>query len=170
MWRLLAFPVLQSCFMDCCERLEAKVLLCPARIAPLLRLRVMELDVELLTGIQEIDHQHEKLFQILDELRGIVAGGDTWSAVYFALSELAQFSHTHFVVEEALMRLHGYPDLESHIAEHRLFSERLAKLGEQAVRTDVRLPIIEFIEQWLVGHIGVSDKAYVPCLRTMPVV
>lgn len=143
---------------------------CPARIAVLLRLHLMGLDIELLTGIQEIDHQHEKLFQILEELQRIVAGGDTWSAVYFALSELAQFSHTHFVVEEALMRLHGYPDLEKHIAEHRTFSERLAKLGEQALRMDVRLPIIEFIEQWLVGHIGISDKAYVPCLRTMPVV
>jgi hemerythrin len=79
----------------------------------------MGLSEELLTGIQEIDEQHETLFNILEKLQGVVEGGDNWSVVYFALSELVQFARSHFVLEEALMRLHGYPDLEQHIAEHR---------------------------------------------------
>ncbi|MBK7414323.1 MAG: hemerythrin family protein [Dechloromonas sp.] len=130
----------------------------------------MGLSEELLTGIQEIDEQHETLFNILEKLQGVVEGGDNWSVVYFALSELVQFARSHFVLEEALMRLHGYPDLEQHIAEHRAFSARLAQLEEQAIRQDVSLHIIEFIKQWLMNHIGGSDQSYVPCLRTMPIV
>ena len=130
----------------------------------------MSLSDELLTGIQEIDEQHETLFNILEKLQGVVEGGDNWSVVYFALSELVQFARTHFVLEEALMRLHGYPELDQHIAEHRAFSARLAQLEAQAVRQDVSLHIIEFIQLWLVNHIGGSDQSYVPCLRSMPVI
>lgn len=129
----------------------------------------MGLTAELLTGIQEIDEQHETLFEILEKLQGVVKGGNNWSVVYFALNELSHFTRTHFVVEEALMRLHGYPDLEQHIAEHRAFSAHLAQLEEQAVRQDVSLTIIHLVQKWLVEHIGVSDKSYVACLRTMPV-
>ncbi|HSC80004.1 MAG TPA: bacteriohemerythrin [Chitinolyticbacter sp.] len=129
----------------------------------------MGLTAELLTGIQEIDEQHRTLFETLDKLQGVVKGGDNWSVVYFALNELSHFARTHFVVEEALMRLHGYPALEQHIAEHRAFAAHLAQLEELAVRQDVSLAIVDFVEKWLVDHIGVSDQSYVACLRTMPV-
>ncbi len=128
----------------------------------------MGLPAELLVGVHEIDEQHGMLFDILEKLQGMVKGRNDWSAVYFALDELAHFTRTHFVVEEALMRVHDYPELEQHRAEHRLFSERLAQLAAQAVREDVSLSVIGFIEDWLVNHIGASDKAYVACLRTMP--
>jgi hemerythrin len=130
----------------------------------------MGLAEELLTGIQEIDEQHQTLLDILERLQKLVRGGDNWSVVYFALTELTTYTRTHFVVEEALMRLHGYSDLEQHISEHRRFTDRLAHLEEQAVRQDVSMPIIELLQQWLVGHIGGSDQSYVPCLRTAPVV
>jgi hemerythrin-like metal-binding protein len=68
------------------------------------------------------------------------------------------------------MRLHGYPDLEQHIAEHRSFIEKLSELEAKAVRKDVGPSIVEFIRQWLENHIGKSDQAYVQCLRTRPVI
>jgi len=129
----------------------------------------MPLADELLTGIYEIDEQHQTLFSILEKLQGIVEGGNNWSVVYFALTELTNYTRTHFVVEEALMRLHGYPDLEKHIAEHQAFTARLAQLEAQAVHADISLPIVEFLQHWLVSHIGGSDQSYVPCLRTSPV-
>ena len=130
----------------------------------------MALADELRTGIQEIDEQHETLFDVLARLQAVVGGGDNWSTIYFALTELAHFASTHFVVEEALMRLHGYPRLDQHIAEHRGFSARLAQLEQQAIRSDVSQHLIDFIEEWLTVHIAQSDQAYVPCLRTAPVV
>lgn len=130
----------------------------------------MSLAEELLTGIHEIDEQHQTLLDILEKLQKLVEGKDNWSVIYFALTELTNYTRTHFVVEEALMRLHGYPDLEEHISEHRRFTERMAQLEEQAVRHDVTMSIIEFLQQWLVGHIGGSDQQYVHCLRTSPCV
>lgn len=125
---------------------------------------------ELLTGIHEIDDEHKKLFDILERLQAIVAADENWSVVYFAMAELEQYARTHFAVEEALMRLHDYPSLDKHVAEHRGFSRRLAQLEQETVLKEVSLGVIEFIKEWLLGHIGGSDLEYVPHLRTAPVV
>ena len=72
----------------------------------------------LLTGIREIDEQHQVLFDVSARLDLAISSGNTWSAVHFAIVELTNFMNIHFAVEEALMRLHGYPGLDDHIADH----------------------------------------------------
>ncbi len=130
----------------------------------------MSLSKELLTGIQEIDDQHESLFLLLDNLQSQIGGGHNWSVIYFTLTELSHYARMHFMIEESVMRLHGYPDLEQHIAEHRGFTEKLSQLEAKAVRKDIGPSIVEFIRQWLESHIGKSDQAYVQCLRTRPII
>ena len=130
----------------------------------------MSLSKELLTGIQEIDDQHGSLFLLLENLQLQISSGHNWSDIYFTLSELSHYARTHFMVEESVMRLHGYANLEQHIAEHRSFTEKLSQLEAKAVTKDIGPSIVEFIRQWLENHIGKSDQAYVQCLRTRPVV
>jgi len=119
----------------------------------------------LLTGIHEIDQQHQVLFDILAQLEQAVTTEDKWSAVHFALVELNSFVKVHFAVEEALMRLHGYPELEAHIAAHRAFSADLVEIKQHSIRKDVSTEMTAMLNAWLVHHIGVVDKAYVPYLR-----
>jgi hemerythrin len=71
---------------------------------------------KLLTGIEEIDEQHKVMFEVINRLEHAVSSEDKWSAVHFALVELTATCAFHFAVEEALMRLHDYPDLGAHIA------------------------------------------------------
>lgn len=124
----------------------------------------------LLTGIDEIDEQHQVLFDVLARLELAVSSEDKWSAVHFAIVELTNFMNIHFAVEEALLRLHGYPDLDAHIAAHRAFSVDLAKIKQHSIRQDVSDEMMVLVKTWLVEHIGVVDKAYVPHLRTAAVV
>lgn len=123
----------------------------------------------LLTGIHEIDQQHQVLFDVVARLEQAVTSDDKWSAVHFALVELNSFVNVHFAVEEALMRLHGYPDPEAHIAAHRAFSVDLLEIKQRSIREDVSAGMTNMLKEWLVGHIGVVDKQYVPHLRTAPV-
>lgn len=126
---------------------------------------------KLLTGITEIDAQHEVLFDIVARLEKAVTSEDRWSAVHFGLVELAGYVNIHFAVEEVLMRLHGYPDLEAHIVEHRRFSAELSDLEENSVRRiDISATMLAMLRAWLINHIGGADLAYVPHLRTAPVV
>ncbi|MFA4968084.1 MAG: bacteriohemerythrin [Sulfuritalea sp.] len=124
----------------------------------------------LLIGIHEIDQQHQVLFDVVARLEQAVSSEDKWSAVHFALVELNNFVNVHFAVEEALMRLHGYPDLEAHIAAHRAFSADLVEIKQHSIREDVSAEMMNMLKYWLVSHIGVVDRAYVPYLRTGAIV
>lgn len=125
---------------------------------------------DLLTGIDEIDRQHQILFVCLARLEQSVSAEERWSAVHFALAEVSDFAHIHFAVEEALLRLHGYPLLEAHIAEHRAFVRELGVIGKHSLHADVSDEMVKFLQTWLVNHIGKSDHQYVPCLRSVGVV
>ena len=126
--------------------------------------------VNLQTGIHEIDLQHQVLFDVVARLELAVTADEKWSAVHFALVELTNFIDVHFAVEEALLRLHGYPGLDAHIAEHRKFSAELAEIKDHSVRGDVSVEMTGLLKSWLVSHIGVTDRAYVPHLRTAAIV
>jgi hemerythrin len=125
---------------------------------------------KLLTGIHEIDQQHQVLFDVVARLEQAVTSDDKWSAVHFSLVELTLFVDVHFAVEEALMRLHGYPDRDVHIAAHRAFSADLAEIKKHSIREDVSFQMTDLVKSWLVDHIGVADRAYVPHLRTAAIV
>lgn len=121
---------------------------------------------DLLLGIEEIDQQHQMLFDCLARLEHAVTMDERWSAVHFGLVQLSDFVRIHFTVEETLLRLHGYPDLEAHIAEHRRFAIALGTFKEESIRGDVSGDMVEFLRNWLTNHIGKTDTAYVPHLRT----
>jgi len=125
---------------------------------------------DLLTGIAEIDAEHQVLFDCLKCLEEAITAEDRWSVCHFALEEIADFARVHFAVEEALLRLHGYPGLDAHIAEHRSFSKELQGIKERSIRSDVTDDMLHFLKKWLVAHIGKSDHAYLPHLRSAPIV
>ncbi|MCF8178246.1 MAG: hemerythrin family protein [Sulfuritalea sp.] len=124
---------------------------------------------KLLTGIDEIDRQHQVLFDVAARLDLAVTSEEKWSAVHFALVELTNFINIHFAVEEALLRLHDYPELEAHIADHRKFSADLAKIKAHSIQNDVSTQMTTLVKNWLVSHIGGLDRAYVHHLRTAPI-
>lgn len=122
-----------------------------------------------LTGISEIDAQHMTLFDLLTRLEAAIGTSSSWAAVHFALVELTDYVRIHFTVEEALMRLHDYPELDQHIAQHHEFVSVLARLKREAILSDIGHEVVRFLRNWLVTHIGRSDQDYVPHLRTGPV-
>lgn len=124
---------------------------------------------ELLTGIAEIDAQHQVLFDCLKRLEESITSEDRWSVCHFALEEISDFVRIHFAVEEALLRLHEYPDLDAHVAEHRAFSRDVLAIKERSIRSDVTDDMVAFLKRWLRTHIGTTDHAYLPHLRTAPI-
>jgi len=120
----------------------------------------------LITGIHEIDLQHQVLFDIVARLEQAVTRDDKWSAVHSALVDLTSYVSVHFAVEEALMRLHDYPGLEAHVADHKMFSTVLTEIKKHSICEDVSAEMTKWLNNWLVSHIGVADRAYVPHLRT----
>lgn len=69
--------------------------------------------------------------------------------------------HTHFNDEEALQRLHRYPDYEAHRSEHLYFIEQLNKLKSETqlegVCTHHVVETNNMLLKWLVNHISKVD-------------
>lgn len=115
-------------------------------------------------GIAEIDAQHRELFDILAKLEKYSGKGYSYEAARDILSQLANYANVHFAIEESLMRMHAYPDLIPHVAEHQRLRKQLAEFQQRLLDADITTQLHKFIEAWLANHIDVTDRRYVPHL------
>ena len=124
------------------------------------RIRMTE---SLLTGVERMDAQHRRLFELVDRLDQAILEGDAQVAVEQVLPELAAYTASHFREEERMMEDRHSPGLEAHRKQHRAFE---AKVGETigALRSGggvLASDLVNFLLDWLSGHIGgVDRKAY----------
>jgi hemerythrin len=130
----------------------------------------MDWKEEYSVGIPEIDAQHQTLAGCIALVETAVTTHQRWLAVHSALVRLADFVRIHFAVEESLLRIHRYPELERHVREHLAFADQVRQLQEKSLSVDVSEEMVAFIEEWLHEHIMTSDKHYAAYLPTAGVV
>ena len=112
------------------------------------------------TGVAEIDRQHKVLLERIDGLFQAVHGqGD--ADVGEMLLFLATYVDTHFKDEEALMERSGYPALGKHRAIHAALRSRVQQLIKEhrANPNQVTEVVVDFLAEWLLGHIDQHDRA-----------
>ena len=96
-------------------------------------------------GLEEVDKQHQKLFQIGRKLSVLIQTTDVltdYENINNILDELKDYTLEHFSREEQFMKDHGYPDLASHAMEHGFLRKkllRLDKMEQHNHKTIVRL-------------------------------
>jgi len=115
-------------------------------------------------GVSEFDNQHHRLVDLINELYRAMKTGRGNGVVIKVLDELVDYTGTHFAAEEKLMVEHQYPDYDSHIIIHREFVAKVVdfqnklKSGEATLSLD----LLEFLKDWLIGHIKGVDRKYGP--------
>lgn len=123
-----------------------------------------EFKEEYKTGIESIDQEHRKLFEIADRAYETLMNdfiADKYDYILDILNELKDYAATHFKHEEEYMMSINYRKLISQKAAHNDFIEKLSeydlnKMDEN--QKDAILEILEFLSDWLVNHIMKSDK------------
>ena len=113
-----------------------------------------------LLGIDEIDGQHNRLFDFMDALDEAIANGAPWLVLHDILEQLQHWTEVHFSVEEALMGILGYPELESHRRAHRTFSGDLNDRRSRVLNNELADDTAEWLRAWLRDHIGIDDRHY----------
>lgn len=111
-------------------------------------------------GIAEIDSQHRELIQRANRFSDAIAQIDQSSSVQESLDDLLLFSREHFAFEEQLMAKYGFPDLESHIQEHRRLSQQLNNLimTNPSTPHHKKAPLVSaFLSDWVEQHILTDD-------------
>jgi hemerythrin len=116
--------------------------------------------IEFDIGIAEIDLQHRELHTLLERLRTSTDKHYDY-ATNVILAELTIQTRIHFAVEESLMRLLSYPEVDTHIAEHRYLTAQLVRFRQRAQDLDVSDGLSGFIQTWLLDHIDTHDRKFV---------
>lgn len=124
--------------------------------------RVVALTPDLHTGIDSMDSQHRRLFDLIDNLGEALHSGRSAQALETILPELKAYTVMHFAEEEAMMTTRRIPGLEGHIALHRAFVAKVeATMADMAAgKPVIATSLVNFLQDWLVQHIGGTDRKY----------
>jgi len=113
-------------------------------------------------GNDEIDAQHQKLIEMINELHEAMTQGKGNKLVGEIVLKMVDYSKVHFSAEEKMMQKYNYSGLTDQIAEDQAF---VAKAHEYELQIkngsfNVSISIATFLKDWLTNHILKVDKAY----------
>jgi hemerythrin len=128
---------------------------------------LIQWNAALSVNIAEIDAQHRRLVDMLNELNDAMVQGRGKDVIGKIVTGLANYTATHFATEEKYFDRHGYPASVAHKQEHRDFTAKVAefKKGFDEGRLGLSVSVMNFLGDWLRNHIKGSDKDYGPFLN-----
>jgi len=116
-------------------------------------------------GVKEIDRQHIKIVEMLNDLYTAYMQNDYNKKNKEVLSALADYSIHHFKTEEKYFHQFGFEHAIEHIKEHQDFKEKVAifRKAYDENKSALTLSMINFLREWLNHHILIEDKKYSEC-------
>lgn len=113
-------------------------------------------------GIEEIDKEHEKLFQLINETMELLRNnGESKVVVKNLLKELKEYAQVHFAHEEAYMEKIRDKELDRQRAEHAQFAEKVNSYAVDDLTEEgsakVAEELLKYMAKWLYHHILGSD-------------
>ena len=122
---------------------------------------------DLSVNIAEIDAQHMRLVEMLNELYENMTNEQGTAVLGKVLTGLVEYAGTHFATEEHYMTKYDFPGYAEHKAEHEAFSAKAVDLLERYAKNPNLLSVEtgRFLRTWLDQHITGLDKLYGPFLN-----
>lgn len=117
-------------------------------------------------GFKDIDDQHQRLVELVNELNGAMHAGQGRDVLAKVLGELVRYTQYHFGMEERLMETYKIDTAPGHKAEHAKLIQDVAAFkakfdgGSAAVSAE----IMNFLRDWLSRHILQTDKKFAQAL------
>ena len=118
----------------------------------------------LATGIELIDSQYKHLIDLTNELfRACRLGGESLDTVFKdTMSRMVEYVRFHFSAEQEMLQRIKYPKFAQHKGEHdsliKVVLETTKDYGDK--KRFVPNNFVRFLRDWIVGHIGHSDRQY----------
>ena len=126
-----------------------------------------EMKEEYKIGVENIDEQHKKLFELADKTYMLLKDDfsiDKYDKIVHLLSELKEYTIFHFKSEEEYMESINYKRLFTQKIEHNNFIKALENIGYNDLdseQDESLVKILNFLNDWLVEHILKTDKLIV---------
>ena len=116
------------------------------------------------TGIPVLDGQHKLLLSYINRLHSGMQNGCSNTLLLGVLDDLTGYAFTHFATEESFFSRSAYPLTERHIREHQKFRETITQLRDAVLdgKAFIDIALLEYLKNWLVGHIQNMDAMFAP--------
>jgi hemerythrin len=113
-------------------------------------------------GNPSVDKDHKRLVEICNHLIDFIKQGGRSNEFAEILSEMTDYTLSHFEKEEKYMEKMSYPKFEQHREQHKNYIYKVAKLNYELMSNDHLKPeeIISFLKKWWENHILIQDKEY----------
>lgn len=133
---------------------------------------LIEWDGSLVSGIAEIDSQHQEIVRQLNHLFQTLNQGlaSETAVLHAATGRLMDWIDQHFRYEQAWLEKTDDPNQKRHFTHHGKVLQDMRGLVEKLHSTDVRTAydILRELRRWLVNHILDEDLAACAYLRATP--
>lgn len=112
--------------------------------------------------VAEIDKQHKKLFDYINEIHEAMKAKKTNEELGKIIEKLTNYTVDHFKTEERYFERFNYPNTAVHKVEHQVFVEKVNKFREDFSKGKMllSLEIVNFLKDWLINHIQGTDQQY----------
>ena len=125
----------------------------------------LEWTQDLDTGIEEIDNQHRRIVDYINELY-IARKAKDHKLIARVIDDTIDYTVSHFGFEETLIEEAGYKLLRPHKKVHELFVRRVSDLQKRfKAGEDVSQELHALLSRWLLSHIKHDDHAYAECVK-----
>lgn len=122
-------------------------------------------DDSLSVKVAEIDSQHQKLIDLINQLHELMKAGQGKDAISPILNELTSYTVTHFSTEEKYFDQFIFEESSTHKSEHKKFVDKVSafKTDFDAGNANLSIELMNFLRDWLINHIKGTDQRYVKC-------
>jgi hemerythrin-like metal-binding protein len=113
-------------------------------------------------GVRKLDHQHQQLFKLVNELLENHDSPATSEPIADILERMTKYADYHFRTEERIMMEYGYPDYPLQVREHTEFKMKTAGFCLDAIAGKAGLSVAmgEYLQDWITSHILKSDLQF----------
>jgi hemerythrin len=118
------------------------------------------------TSIPEIDKQHKKLVDLINQLYKAFNDNMAKKVLGSILEELIHYTVVHFTYEEKLLAGINTIDLKEHLKQHKAFTDKVLEFKQKFEKGHpITFRVMTFLRDWLTDHIQVTDKQYVNSVK-----
>jgi hemerythrin-like metal-binding protein len=118
-------------------------------------------------GVETIDAQHQRLFEMVDDLVKVIGGEyeDRKSKCAEAVKFLYDYTVQHFRFEEQYQASIGYKDIEAHKLQHKRFVITVDNFAKRMVDSEYDIQVVKAfcgsLVAWLNYHVADTDQKIV---------
>jgi hemerythrin-like metal-binding protein len=110
-------------------------------------------------GIVDVDHEHQELIKLINDLHDAMSGENATISVMDFLGEIYSHVSAHFALEEKIMRTQKYDQYTDHKADHERLLDELRDImddyEESAYYSDEEFST--HIKRWFTEHFKTKD-------------